>query len=234
MSDTATAQNTDAGDAGQPAAEPTATVLTGDEGGAPDAGKPTEGKPNEGKPNDEGEGEGKPGEEGSSGKEGEGDGGTADEPTPFDPEKLTLPEGVTLDPQMMEAFTPLAKDLPQESAQAFIDLHVQGLQSVAQAVADDFATKAQDTRDGWLKAVREDGELAKPENQKLAASFLTRFGASDDLRQALNETGMGNHPELVRLFLKAARSISEDNPLDTGGAADAPKSLAERLYPNHK
>lgn len=155
---------------------------------------------------------------------------------PFTPESLKLPEGWTLDSEMLEGFKPLAEELElsQDKAQSLIDMHVQSMQKAADTVTEQFETKQQETRDTWMKAVNTDPELSKPENQKLAASVLGRFGADKELYTALNETGMGNHPGLLRVLVKVGGMLSEDNPLTPSAGGGQSKPIEERMYPNHK
>ena len=56
--------------------------------------------------------------------------------------------------------------------------------------------------------------------------------ATPELKKALNETGFGNHPELVRLFVKIGKSLSEDS-FTTKGADEqhAKTDTAKTLFP---
>ena len=56
--------------------------------------------------------------------------------------------------------------------------------------------------------------------------------ATPALKAALNETGFGNHPELVRLFVKIGKSLSEDSFTTKGaGEQHAKTDTAKTLFP---
>ena len=71
------------------------------------------------------------------------------------------------------------------------------------------------------------------ENLAVAKKALDTFG-TPELRTLLNETGLGNHPELIRAFYKAGKAISEDKfvPAGAGKGPQGGKDLSSRLYPN--
>jgi len=48
---------------------------------------------------------------------------------------------------------------------------------------------------------------------------------------ALDQTGMGNHPELVRTFAQIGKAISEDK-IHMGNQSHGERSAADILYPN--
>lgn len=56
---------------------------------------------------------------------------------------------------------------------------------------------------------------------------MDKFG-SPELKQYLNETGLGNHPELVRIFANIGKAMSEDG-LVTGNSGGV-KSAADVLF----
>jgi hypothetical protein len=55
--------------------------------------------------------------------------------------------------------------------------------------------------------------------------------ATPELRTLLNESGLGNHPEIIRAFYRAGKAISEDGFV-AGGHKATDKGDAKRLYPN--
>ena len=70
------------------------------------------------------------------------------------------------------------------------------------------------------------------ENLALASKAMDAF-ATPELKQVLDQTGLGNHPELIRAFVRVGRQISEDR-LVPGGSMPVgdSRTIAERLYPN--
>lgn len=160
---------------------------------------------------------------------------TADKPAaqqPVVPEKydLKLPEGSTLDAKHLEAVADFAKKtgLSNETAQKIVE------RDHAQKQAE--VTALKEKSNVWVNDIKTDKELGGGNFDKSieqARRALDKYG-SEALKTALNATGLGNHPELVRAFARIGRDMAPDT-LVLGGNAPAPakKSLEERMYPNH-
>lgn len=160
------------------------------------------------------------------------EGEAAATPVPKAPEQyadFTLPEGVTPDPVIREQFKQLAKelDLTQEQAQKLIDLDAQRVTAQAEAA------KTQSTT--WFGQIQADKELGGEklqENAAVAAGALDKFGTTE-LKTLLQETGLILHPEIVRMFYRAGKAISEDSFVGgSPGSSAAQPSTAQRMYPN--
>lgn len=139
---------------------------------------------------------------------------------------FAAPEGLELNQGDLDEFKTIAKELklPKEQAQKVVDLAIKREQARAEA----FTKQVSD----WGEQVSKDPELGKPENLALAVKAIETFG-TPELRSLLDSTGMGNHPEVVRLALKIGKAISEDTIVrgrntPSGGAKD-PASV---LYGN--
>jgi hypothetical protein len=136
------------------------------------------------------------------------------------------PEGVTLDEGDLTEFKTIAKELklPQADAKKFVDLAVKRETARAEA----YAKQIED----WGTAVKADKELGTPENLATAAKAIDTFG-TPELKALLNSTGMGNHPEVVRLALRIGKAISEDKVIaGRNGGNPAPRDAASVLYGN--
>lgn len=142
-----------------------------------------------------------------------------------------VPEGVALDAEITGQFRDVAKELnlPQAQAQRVVDLGVQ----MAQRWADAQTAQVQDIQAGWRREAEADAEIggeALPQNLAVAKRALDAY-ATDGLRTLLEDTKLGDHPEVIRLLVKVGKTISEDGMVTpTGAAPAAPKSLAERIY----
>ena len=146
-------------------------------------------------------------------------------PAPVDIEyKFDAPEGVEFNQDDLAKFTEIAKEmkLPAEAAKRFVDLAA--AREVARTEA--FAKQVHD----WGESVKADKELGTTENLATAKKTIDTFG-TPELRDLLNATGMGNHPEVIRLALAVGRAISEDKIVAgrTGGNVP-PRSHASILY----
>lgn len=139
-----------------------------------------------------------------------------------------LPEGYDADDVATVLAEAKAAGLTQNEAQAIVDAR---LDSYAKA-AETYATA--------LKADKELGGDKLPETERLAklardVMFPPKSeGAA--FADRLFKTGAGNHPELVRAFVRIGKLLAEDKPGRTT-ATDAPaqqKSTADVLYDGNK
>ena len=146
-------------------------------------------------------------------------------------EPFSLPEGVTVDPDSLATATELfrASSLDQEQAQKFIDLAVSREQAAAQRGAQAFV----DLQNKWVSEIKADPDIG---GNRLTASLASASRAIDrlavpGLREALNLTGAGNHPAVVKAFVRLGQMISEDRFLPGRDAAPAAsRSPAEVIY----
>lgn len=144
--------------------------------------------------------------------EGEGEGQTESQDTAAKatvPEKyeFTAPEGVTLNEQSLGVFSETAKELglTQEQAQTLVEKMAPALQ--AQSIE---AVKA--ARTEWKEAQLNDKEFGGPQlaaNLGVARKAMQAFG-TPEFAQLLNQSGLGDHPEVIRVLYRAGKAISED------------------------
>lgn len=138
---------------------------------------------------------------------------------------LTAPEGVTLDADVLASYTPAFKELglTNESAQKLLNVHAEIAQKQLIAQHTD-----------WVSTVKADPEIGGKNfatTAKDAQSAISRFG-TPELKLALDRTGLGSHPELVRAFAKVGKAMGEAVIVPGTVVPDkqAPKTAAERLY----
>lgn len=153
------------------------------------------------------------------------------------PEKyeFTKPEGFEgeLDEGALEAFEPIAKELglSQEQADKLVAIHAETVQKQQQAMADQHSQQME----AWTNELREDPDFGGAKfdaNVKSAQKAVETFG-SEGLKKALEETGLGNHPDLVRTFAMIGKSISEDGFV-SGGKSGGERSAADVFYGKNK
>ena len=131
---------------------------------------------------------------------------------PTAPEKYEFkaPEGVVLDQQALAEFEPIARELnlTQEQAQKLVELHTKQLQSQAQSQTQ-VAAKQIEAWVGEIKADKEIGGANFDTSVRHAQAAAKKFGSPEFLA-ALDATGMGSHPELVRVFARIGKAMAED------------------------
>jgi hypothetical protein len=214
--DTTPAASTDTGSTADTAPN---TVLGGDKAPADKPATDTTDKP------------GDQGADGGDGKEAKPDGkaNTPDDKPAGAPEKyeLELPDGFSLDPQVMTEFEPVLRELNLDNAQAskLAGLYGQLRQSEAAAYGE--------TVQEWGKQAAADPEIggkAFPENVELARSALATHG-SPELKGLLDSTGLGNHPEVIRFFARVGKTIpKEDGVVKADRSGGSRASAASVLF----
>jgi len=131
---------------------------------------------------------------------------------PTAPEKYEFkaPDGVVLDQQALAEFEPIARELnlTQEQAQKLVELHTKQLQSQAQSQTQ-VAAKQIEAWVGEIKADKEIGGANFDTSVRHAQAAAKKFGSPEFLA-ALDATGMGSHPELVRVFARIGKAMAED------------------------
>jgi len=147
---------------------------------------------------------------------------------------FAMPEGVTVDSALLSEATPLFKELglTQEQAQKLVDFQAKQVQASSQSQVDAYNQLMND----WQERSRNDKEFggkAFDENIAIARSAIDKFG-TPELKQLLEEHGVGNHPELIRYNVRVGKLIAEDVP----GGNTTPTSKAQDrvslLYPNDR
>lgn len=141
-----------------------------------------------------------------------------------------MPEGIELDKAAATEFSAIAKELKldQPTAQKVADVAAKMIQRQAEVYAEQVA--------GWGESVRTDKEFGGDkldENLGLAKKAVEKFG-SPELQKLLDSPdkggfGLGNHPEVVRLFYRIGKAISEDGFV-RGGATVTDAAAA--MYPS--
>lgn len=142
--------------------------------------------------------------------------------------ELKMPDGVQLDSAAAEEFTAIAKELKldQAAAQKLADIGAKMATRQAEAHA-----QLVETWTAQVKADKEIGGDKLDENLGVARKAIDTFG-SPELKALLNSTGMGNHPEVVKLAFKVGKAISEDRFVTGSPKGNASNDPAKRLFPN--
>jgi hypothetical protein len=142
-----------------------------------------------------------------------------------------MPEGMELDSELAGELKAFAqeKNLTQDEAQKIADLGVKMLQKQQSAF--------EDLKAGWVETAKTDKEIggeAFEANLAKANEALAAF-AEPDLIKFLQDTGLGNHPEMIRAWNRVGKAISEDR-LVVGKATDdgSPKAPENVLFPEMK
>ncbi|BCS54774.1 hypothetical protein [Geobacter sp. SVR] len=163
---------------------------------------------------------------------------TAKDQAPEQYADFKVPEGIVLDPAMMEKFAPLAKslNLSQEKAQGLIDLATEMQQRTMDGIFE-----AHETRKAtWLQEAQNDPEIGADiklghEGSAAYRAFNTIAASHPDMKAMVDETGIGNHPAFLRVFFHLSKHLREDTfEIPSGGGEGAKGSIANSLWPGMK
>lgn len=144
---------------------------------------------------------------------------------------LKAPEGATVDAKELEAVAAFATEHGLNQAQAEKVL-ARDLATRAEVVASSKAAMIEASRTVWVEQIKADkkyGGAKFAESAEIAKRAVDRFG-TPALKEILNETGLGNHPELFRTFAKIGRLLADDKIIPAGTPAGGQSRMADRLY----
>jgi len=141
---------------------------------------------------------------------------------------FTVPDGVEVDKEMLDEFKTTAKklNLTQEAAQELVSLQAKHMTRIAQSLENTF----KEITNEWKKDLAKELGADYKKDQGYAIKAIDKLG-TPELRKILNETGIGNHKELVKFFVRVGKLVSEDSLVPGSSGADG-KSDAEKFYGN--
>jgi hypothetical protein len=144
-------------------------------------------------------------------------------------EDFKLPDGVKLDTELMGEFGATAKELglTQEQAQRVADLGAKLSQKNAAAVND----AVEQAKTEWIAQSKTDKEIGGEKFDANAAEAKAVFDAfgTPELGKLLVDSGLGNHPEMLRWAYRVSKQISPDK-IHTGRQSGQAVDAASVLY----
>lgn len=151
---------------------------------------------------------------------------------PTEYSEFTIPEGAQTDPELMKEFTAAALQvgLKQEQAQMLIDM---GAKMQTKILSENFNAIEQQKAD-WEAQARSDKEFGGAkfdENMAYGAKAVAAL-VTPELKAQLDKTGLGNHPDMIRAFIRVGKLISEDTLVSRGHGGNSAQSIAQQLFPN--
>lgn len=188
------------------------------------------------------EGQDNSGEEGSDDKGGD-DAEKDDEGDQTVPEEYEwngLPEGMEVDTALAESVSPVFRELglTQEQADKLTGAYAGAAQRQAEASAEAAVALVK----GWKETAQQDEEIGGNNwDRSVAAanSFIRRFGSPELVSDLLKGQGVGNHPELIRIFARAGAAFSDDTfvsgeATDTGDKVSIEETWYGKTTPTSK
>lgn len=144
--------------------------------------------------------------------------------------KLEIGEDSPITKEHLDKIAEYAKErgLSQEAAQKLVDMQAETLKTQRQGLVDEFKK----TADGWRATAQADKEIGGDgfnRNVELAKRVVDKFG-SEAFRKALNETGFGNHPELLRTFVRIGQRMGDDTLVVSSATSTKVRPMEDLFY----
>ena len=157
--------------------------------------------------------------------------------TPLTTDDITIPEGIQVDDKSMEDFLGIMNNQELSSVergQRLVDLQLEITQEAADAATAAGATLWDETQQQWqeqARALPEIGGDKLPETLATIKKGLEHIGAGQATFDALNMTGAGNHPELIKTLHALTKGLVETSPVTGDGAPEGRKlTQAEIMF----
>jgi len=153
-------------------------------------------------------------------------------------DEFQAPEGKEFDAEIIGNFSEVAKELnlTQDAAQKLVE-------TMGPKIAERQLAQVEAIRNEWAQQSQVDKEFGGDklnENMAVAKKALDSFG-TPELRTLLQQSGLGNNPEVIRFMYRAGKAISEDTFVSSSAGAGGGKansgdfnSKAAALYSNQQ
>lgn len=177
------------------------------------------------------------------GEEGEGEGSAVEVLGAPEKYELTVPDdlaatGMTFDAEAFAEVEPVLRELnlSNDAAQAIVNAYASKvLPLLDKRGGERWDQTGADMRRGWEQESRNDPDIGGAkfnETIALARQTFTRFGVKPDgpFLKLLEESGLGNHPDMLRFVANVGRLTGEATTDTGGGSGQAQTRLADRVY----
>jgi hypothetical protein len=153
--------------------------------------------------------------------------GTAPTETKYD---LKAPDGSMLAPADVEKVTSLAKEakLSPEVAQKVLDAQSRTVTEYRDRLLGDFQKQSQQ----WVTDLKADKEFGGEKFSETVESAKRAFHAyaGPELVKLMNDTGYGNHPEVIKMFARIGKPLADGRFVQGGQPVVAKKRPEDILY----
>lgn len=153
--------------------------------------------------------------------------------------KLSKPEKSLLSDEHVARIAAFAKEqgLTNDKAQALLNRESQVVADARTQVGVEADAKLAELQTNWIATAKDDKEIGGAnftQNAELSRRVLATFGTPEfnAILEDPKQGRFGNHPELVRVFSRIGKAMSEDKLVNPGaqGEKGAGKSFADKFY----
>lgn len=155
------------------------------------------------------------------------------------PEKyeIKLGDGLELDQATLDLFTPIFKELgiDNDGAQKLAEAYAPVLQAAEEKAKKRGLEDFEEIKKGWKAETLKELGADADKKMSVCAKVINTYG-SNKLREVFDQTGLGNHPEVVRFMLKAGENLKEDDLVDPVNLrpGQTQQDVLNKLYPTMK
>lgn len=151
--------------------------------------------------------------------------------------ELSVPDGFeAIDSDVLAEATPVLKELnlTNEEADKLVPIAADLVKKTMDRAEAAITDRAIQNRKDWAEAFDKDPEIGGANKAKTIANAARAFDhygikQGEGVRQLLEESGLGNHPDLIRFVARVGRDLAEGTH-DRGTAVTAPKTPEGTLY----
>lgn len=170
------------------------------------------------------QGDGDEGEAGALGDKAKADESKADEPSvdeEVDYSKIVLPEGFSIDEQMMSQATPLLKEIGvnKDNASKLFGMAAKLIENHTNKQMQAFNTQVE----AWRQEASNDPILSKPENIAVANRAYKNF-VPEKLEKLLEGFGLNNNPDMAHFFYEIGSKMGDDKLVLSSGGGTMPSN----------
>lgn len=176
--------------------------------------------------------------------------GQSEDPAPPSPpvyDKFTISDDFKLDDGLTKQFTDILGELElntkadhtevQKFGQKAVDFYIAETKKNVENYNKLLSEQWQRTQNDWKDSFLKDPEIGGNRWETTvnsALSFIRTHGGNADqqgeFKKLMNETGLGNHPAMIRLLANAGKAMAEGTPLAATRPASPPKSKVATMY----
>jgi hypothetical protein len=161
-------------------------------------------------------------------------------PESYDYTGVELPDGMTLDQEILDEFNPIAKkfNLSQASSNELMGLAVKLVQKQVNGLTNGIK-EAQQAEVAQYKALLEnDKEIGTNKETRDAYLDIADIGynavAKTDVKKVLTEKGLNYHPDIIKMFHEIGKLCKEDSLPEVRTPVGQSERAADILYGNRE
>lgn len=162
-------------------------------------------------------------------------------------EPWVVPETITLDETLSGEFNQMLGELQnstkaeqafvQKFGQTLVDKHIAVVGETVDRLHEAYTHAWQKQTDGWRESFIKDPEIGGKRQEttiRQANEFIDTHGGTPEqkaaFREVMKNTGLGVHPEVLRLLSNAMNRFREGRPLPANAPRIATASKTQRMY----